>query len=112
MTEPASSLAAQFVAYANDLSPRDNWEDTISGWGIDTGHAEPTSVLAEIVDTTRWSVVHRQVFAFEDGSHADVHWQAPSTEYQDQDPECVWTEVRAQTVTSVQYVPIEKPVTA
>lgn len=100
------TLATQFVEYASAMSSRDTWEDTISGWGIDTGNDEPTSVLAEIVDTTRWAVVHRQVFKFKDGSHADVHWQAGATEYQDQDPECVWTEVQAKEVTTTQYVPI------
>lgn len=87
------TLATEFVEYTKPLTSRDTWEDTVSGWGIDTGNDEPESVLAEIVDRTRWAVIHRQVFRFADGSHVEVHYSSPATEQQDQDPACEWVEV-------------------
>lgn len=108
-TDLATSVAAQFVAYASDEPSTTDWEDVTEAWGDDHPTLKSTSVLAEIVDTTRWAVIHRQVFRFPDLSYAEVIWSAPATEYQEQDPDCTWSVVVARDIVTIVYEKPEPP---
>lgn len=102
MAKHTTTIAERFVQWANRESPATGWEDITGTWE-DQGGGKATSVLAEIVDTTRWTVVHRQVFRMADDSYVEVTWNAPATEYQDQDPECSWSVVERREVVTFVY---------
>ena len=99
------TTASQFIAFTKEtVIATDTWEDILGSWAEAPGNTEPEIVLAEIVDTTRWSVVKRQVFKFPDGSYVECAWESPATEMQDQPPNTTWAEVEAVERTVIDYV--------
>ncbi len=85
---------------------KENGEEETDLWDIELDWFDPDGYLSDTFEYTsqnRWTTWVTAVWKFEDHSYVQIHWETPSTEYQDCYPNLSIVEVEPFEKTIIDY---------